>query len=520
MAVKKPLQINDFYRRHHRRSLAIVIIFQFVSVAVLAGALIVGKVLMHEQPVFWVLIGLTFVVSLAVNIIALGVIIEPVKTISAALSYVAGEKSAPHPPNPNTTAYVHDGTKSMLDLIYGLTLKQDGGEPLEETADHSSSAAISPGRTLESALSHSASSVIVLSPVDEIVYASPHAPVRADPKGKKSLDLMFDSGDVSFDYWLEDCRKDKVESEKLWTRVHTNPDSADEPRIFDVAASFARDNDTEVTLVLQDRTDQYEPDEKDLDFIAFAAHELRGPITVIRGYLDVFDDELGETLTAEQQTLLGRLIVSSNRLSTYVNNILNVSRYDKRHYRVELTEKRLFDIYETIAHDMEMRASTLGRILAVDLPHDLPTVAADANSITEVFANLVDNAIKYSNEGGLIKVSAKLAGDFIEIEVTDNGIGMPDGVVHNLFHKFYRSHRSREQVAGSGIGLYISKAIVESHGGNISVRSSENKGSTFTFSLPLYSTVEEKLKASDNGNNEGVIKTKTNWISNHNMYRG
>jgi signal transduction histidine kinase len=132
----------------------------------------------------------------------------------------------------------------------------------------------------------------------------------------------------------------------------------------------------------------------------------------------------------------------------------------------------------------------------------------------------VDNAIKYSNEGGIIKVSAKVAGDSIEVAVTDNGIGMPDGVVHNLFHKFYRSHRSREQVAGSGIGLYISKAIVESHGGTISVRSSENKGSTFTFSLPLYSTVEQKLKESDNGNNEKVIKTKSHWITNHNMYRG
>lgn len=521
MAVKKPLGINDFYRRHHRRSLAVVIIFQFVSAAVLAGALIVGNVLMHQQPIFWMLIGLTLIVGLAVNIIALGVIIEPVKAITAALSYVAGEKSAPRPPNPNTTAYVHDGTKSMLDLIYGLTLKQDGGEATgSETQEHTSDPASKGKHTLESALTHSASSVVILSPDNQIIYSSPTAPVRTNPKGKKSLDLMFDSGDVSFDYWLEDCRKDKVESEKIWTRVHTNPDSAEEPRIFDIAASYSRDSETEVTLVFQDRTDQYEPDEKDLDFIAFAAHELRGPITVIKGYLDVFDDELGESLTEEQQTLLGRLVVSSNRLSTYINNILNVSRYDKKHYRVDLTEQRLFDIYDAISHDMEMRASTLGRILAVDLPHDLPTVAADANSITEVFANLVDNAIKYSNEGGIIKVSAELAGDFVEIEVTDNGIGMPDSVVHNLFHKFYRSHRSREQVAGSGIGLYISKAIVESHGGTISVRSSENKGSTFTFSLPLYSTVAEKLKSSDNGNNEKVIKTKSNWISNHNMYRG
>lgn len=518
MAVKpKTPQIKDFYTRHHRISLAIVVIFQFVSLGVLAGALIVAGVLMHEQPIFWLLLTLTLIVNLAVNIIALGVIIEPVKAITSALSYVAGEHSGTKPPNPNAKRYDHDGTKTMLDLIYKLTYEHDNHGDEQATAPTPAS---SRTHDLDSALAQSASSLIVLDKNRAITYASAHAPVRTDPKGTVLLDLMFDSGDVSFDYWLTDCDNNKLDSEKVWTRVHTNPDSSAEPRIYDVAASYSKANESEVILVIQDRTAQYEPDEKDLDFIAFAAHELRGPITVIRGYLDVFDDELGEGLTPEQRTLLGRLVVSANRLSTYINNILNVSRYDKKHYRVELTKQRLFDIYDMIAHDMEMRASTLGRLLAIDIPHDLPTVAADANSITEVFANLIDNAIKYSNEGSVIEVHAKPAGDFIEIEVTDHGIGMPDSVVHNLFHKFYRSHRSREQVAGSGIGLYISKAVVESHGGSISVRSSENKGSTFTFSLPIYSSVEEKLKASDNGNNEKVIKTKSNWISNHNMYRG
>lgn len=510
---KQKPQIQDFYKRHKRTGVAIVIIFQFVSAAVLAGAMLVSGILTHEEPIFWALIFLALAVGVSVNIIALSVIIEPMRAITAALSYVAGEKSSTRPPNSNAKRYEKDGTKPMLDLIYKLTYENDSKQP-QDTAAHG------PQAHIEAALSHTDASIIIFDAHNTISYASPHAPVHPKPDGSQQLDLMFDSGDITFEYWLRDCEASKMNSEKLWTRVHTNPDSTDEPRIFDIAASYSRDSETQIVMVLQDRTSQYEPDEKDLDFIAFAAHELRGPITVIRGYLDVFDEELEGKLTAEQKTLLGRLVVSSNRLSTYVNNILNVSRYDKKHYRVELTKQHLDNIYSSIAHDMEMRAETLGRILAVDIADDLPTVAADANSITEVFANLVDNAIKYSNEGGIIKVSAKPAGDFVEVSVADNGIGMPDGVVHNLFHKFYRSHRSREQVAGSGIGLYISKAIIESHGGTISVRSSENKGSTFTFSLPIYSTVEEKLKASDNGNNEKVIKTKQNWITNHNMYRG
>ncbi len=516
MAVKPKPQIKDFYKHHYRVSLAVVIVFQFISVCVLAGALVTAEILNHMEPLFWLLLILALVTGLLVNIIALGVIIEPMRAIAAALSYVAGEKSADRPPNPNTGRYAKDGTKNMLDLIYALTYEHDTGHTSAKIAPIDQPTILD----LDNALAQTSSSVVIFNPKGDITYASAHAPVRTSPKGVKQLDLMFDSGDITFEYWLKDCAKDKIDNQKVWVRVHTDPNSTGEPRIYDIAASYSRGSETEVVLVIQDRTDQYLPDEKDLDFIAFAAHELRGPITVIRGYLDVFDEELEGKLTDEQKTLLGRLVVSANRLSTYVNNILNVSRYDKKHYQITLSEQRVFDIYDSVAHDMEMRAATLGRLLTVDIPHDLPTVAADPNSITEVLANLVDNAIKYSSEGGIITIKATLAGDFIEISVIDNGIGMPDSVVHNLFHKFYRSHRSREQVAGSGIGLYISKAIVESHGGTISVHSSEDKGSTFTFSLPIYKTVEQKLVSGDNGNNKGVINTKQNWISNHNMYRG
>ena len=96
---------------------------------------------------------------------------------------------------------------------------------------------------------------------------------------------------------------------------------------------------------------------------------------------------------------------------------------------------------------------------------------------------------------------------------------MPANVVNNLFQKFYRSHRSRETVAGSGIGLYISKAIVESHGGTISVHSTEGEGSTFTASIPTYASVAEKLADTDN-NNQDLITHGKGWIKNHSMYRG
>ena len=142
---------------------------------------------------------------------------------------------------------------------------------------------------------------------------------------------------------------------------------------------------------------------------------------------------------------------------------------------MHLVEGTIKSVYEMISDDMQLRANSQNRLLTVSFPTDLPTVAVDVASMSEVFGNLIDNAIKYSNEGGAINVTAKAAGDFVEVVFQDNGIGMPESVVSNLFQKFYRSHRSRETVAGTGIGLYISKAIVESHGGTISVRSEDGK---------------------------------------------
>ena len=231
-------------------------------------------------------------------------------------------------------------------------------------------------------------------------------------------------------------------------------------------------------------------------------------------------DELEGKLEVDQIELFDRLVVSANRLSSYINNILNASRYDRRHLKTHLTEDSLAEIYDTINDDMQLRAVSQNRMLAVSFPPDLPTVAADRASIGEVLGNLIDNAIKYSNEGGVVNVTAGVEGDFVKVFVEDHGIGMPGNVVSNLFHKFYRSHRSRETVAGTGIGLYITKAIVESLGGKISVRSIEGRGSTFEFSLPIYATVADKLNANNNSNESLIDHRGEGWIKNHAMYRG
>lgn len=501
---------TQFFTKHRQTT------YVLLGVCQLLGALLLFTISSYLQLFESIVqavifIGVILLASTALSTVALRFALRPLQTITLAIAHKNGEKLLTAPPNPNHKQYQKDGTKPLLEAIYGFSLALETSEAEDPTQQTS---------LLSKALQRTRASVVIMDHHGSIFYHSAHAPVRADNRDKPVLDLVFDNGNLSLKQWLKECRKNAITAENIWTRVHTVPGGSGKMRIFDVAATFLRDSDTEVTLVLHDRTDQYEPDEKDLDFIAFAAHELRGPITVIRGYLDVLAEDLDADITDEQRLLLGRLVVSANRLTTYVNNILNVSRYDRRHYRIDLTKQSLYSIYNSMATDMLSRATAQNRILNVDIDPDLPAIAADPSSISEVFANLIDNAIKYSNEGGIINVAAEVVGDFVEISIQDHGIGMPDSVVRNLFHKFYRSHRSRESVAGSGIGLYISKAIVESHGGTIRVSSSVDRGSTFTFSLPIYSTVEEKLKKGDNGNNEAVIEKNKMWISNHNMYRG
>ena len=188
----------------------------------------------------------------------------------------------------------------------------------------------------------------------------------------------------------------------------------------------------------------------------------------------------------------------------------------RRQLKLHLAEDKLSAIYATIADDLQLRARTQNRLLSVAIPETLPTIAADRNSLSEVLANLVDNAIKYSNEGGHVSVTAEVDGDFVRCSVIDQGIGIPGAVVGHLFTKFYRSHRSRQTVSGTGLGLYISKAIIESHGGKIGVTSVEGEGSTFSFSVPIYSTVADKLLT----DNEAIMQNASGWIKNHSMFRG
>jgi len=509
---KPPKTANQFWPDFIKQKITLVILIQITISALAAVVLIALGVFGIDSLVLWSIILGFFAMNLASDILILVSSTRPTKELMAAIINVAGERTILTPPNPNSSRYEKSGFRDALQTIYKLSANREDAE-----SEKSKQKLKQRLGTLIDMLDMTNCGLIAMDGKRNIIYANKSAPIKVGTDGKKVADLIFNGADT-LESWLDTCVDESVHCEHTWTRVPDKLPNEEGRRLFDVIASYQKDSDIETVLTLVDRTKSYNVDEESLDFISFAAHELRGPITVIRGYLDVLDEELAEVLKDDQAELFKRLIVSSNRLSGYIDNILNTSRYDRRHLKMHLAEESVASIYDTVSDDMKLRAGAQNRLLKADIPDDLPTIAADRASISEVLGNLIDNAIKYSNEGGLVTVTAKTNGDFVDISVIDNGIGMPESVVSQLFQKFYRSHRSRETVAGSGLGLYISKAIVESHGGKISVRSEDGHGSTFTVSLPIYSTVADKLKA-DNNSNEGLINEGNGWIKNHSMYR-
>jgi signal transduction histidine kinase len=500
--------MRDYWAKFRAKTYIVITCAQSATVLIILGLMKLLGIIQVEWIGFVIISILAAALINVVTIFLVHMIGRPFRDLVQAIVLVAGEPSVSTPPNPNTYEYEKDGFREILQTVYELSAEKEAPTTEEAPVDS----------VVTSGLDNTTTGIVIMDSDHKIVYSNSHAPVRTGTDNNLVLDVIFPEDDT-IESWLDKVAKNKLTSEHQWNRVANKLPGEKDRRLFDIAGSFHKNSKAETVLTFFDRTNSYTPEEDDLDFISFAAHELRGPITVIRGYLDVLHDELADTLEQDQVELMQRLVVASNRLSSYVNNILNASRYDRRHMKLRLTEETVRHIYDQIADDMQMRAQAQNRVLIIDIPEDLPTVAADTNAVGEVIGNLIDNAIKYSNEGGMVHVMARAVPDFIEISVIDRGIGMPNNVLPNLFHKFYRSHRSRETVAGTGIGLYICKAIVSSHGGTITARSVENEGSTFSFTLPIYDTVAEKIKAGNNSN-VALIEQGSGWIRNHSLYRG
>ncbi len=220
------------------------------------------------------------------------------------------------------------------------------------------------------------------------------------------------------------------------------------------------------------------------ELISTLAHEMRTPLTSIKGYSTalLMEDVAFEPTT--QREFLQFIDEECDTLQNLIHDILESSIIDAGLLKLELQPVLLPRLVQGVIDDMARRAE--GCRFVVDLPDRLPVVEADPERITQVLRNLLDNAIKYSPGGGLIIVRAEAQPTEVMISVADQGVGIAPEHLHQLFEKFFRAKTGLiRNIVGSGLGLPIAHAIVESHGGRIWAESALGQGSTFYFTLPL-----------------------------------
>jgi signal transduction histidine kinase len=248
-----------------------------------------------------------------------------------------------------------------------------------------------------------------------------------------------------------------------------------EKRINDATHELRRSNDQ-----------LRQADEAKDEFVSMASHQLRTPLTSIKGYISmVLEGDAGK-ITPMQKKLLGEAFTSSERMVHLIGDFLNVSRLQTGKFVLDKSLVNLADLIEEEVDSLKETARTRSLKLQYHKPSRVPSLYIDGGKIHQVIMNFIDNAIYYSTEHTTITVRLAVEDGDVLFEVDDTGIGVPKSQQVRLFTKFFRATNARKQRPdGTGIGLFLAKKVIDAHGGNMVFESIEGEGSTFGFRLPI-----------------------------------
>ncbi|HEY92697.1 MAG TPA: PAS domain S-box protein [Dehalococcoidia bacterium] len=291
-----------------------------------------------------------------------------------------------------------------------------------------------------------------------------------DGKGKaKGVFQRFLAGEEIRDEELEICR---ANGSKVWINLSVRP-------VHDKGGQVVANRSVVVDITERKRLDQL----KD-EFIGLVSHELRSPLTVITGAVNTALTEAERLSPEETHQLLNDAALEAESLSHMLGNLLELSRIqaDRLFLHAEATNTK--KVIQGIVERIKRQSSS--RQFVVDLPKKLPSVYADELRLERILYNLIENAIKYSPQGGEIRISARPEEEHLVIGVSDQGSGISPSDRSKLFEPFQRLEESRSGgIGGVGLGLLVCRRLVEAHGGQIWVESEFGKGSTFFFTIPL-----------------------------------
>lgn len=250
-------------------------------------------------------------------------------------------------------------------------------------------------------------------------------------------------------------------------------------------ASFKdeKDRPSGIMTVIQDITEHVKLDNMRKEFVADVSHELKTPITSIMGYADTLLE--GEYEKEMQEKFLNVIASEARRMAKLVSDLLTLSRYDSNKVKNEIAEFDLGDLVKKCQEKLQLEINKKGHNVESFVTANVPPVHANKDGIERVILNILTNSIKYTPEGGIIKIYVGFVYNDAYIKVIDNGIGIPESDLSRIFERFYRVDKARtREMGGTGLGLSIAKEILDQNHGSIDIKSEKGKGTEVVIRIP------------------------------------
>ncbi|MCI8909201.1 MAG: cell wall metabolism sensor histidine kinase WalK [Oscillibacter sp.] len=241
-----------------------------------------------------------------------------------------------------------------------------------------------------------------------------------------------------------------------------------------------------VLIMLHDVTEQHRNEERRKEFVANVSHELRTPLTNVRSYAETLRDAEGAIPQETANGFLDIIINEADRMTHIVQDLLTLSRLDAGNAELSLSRFPFADAIESVVRANALNAKQRGHQLTYDPPESLPLIVGDRSRLEQVMMNIIGNAIKYTPDGGHIRITSGAGEETVWMEVQDDGIGIPEKDRERIFERFYRVDKARSRESGgTGLGLSIAREIVQRHDGVIALVPRQGPGTTIRLTLPI-----------------------------------
>ena len=353
---------------------------------------------------------------------------------------------------------------------------------------------------LEVIVSEMETGVIVIDDKRNILYANPFFTktfsAEGDLKGKrladivsdemllKTVDNVFSSKNIPPVPLIEGDKGGGGERQPQEITIQGKKNQVLEARLV----PFSMNTSRVVIGFFRDVTEEKRVEAIKRDFVANVSHELRTPLASIKGYAEtLLDGAMNKPETLKNfLTIINK---HAGRMAALIEDLLTLSMLESHHLPLKLESVDVKAMVTSIIQGLEKNAQDKGLKFIADISDDISSVIADRVRLEQVIVNLVDNAIKYTNSGA-VRVTVNMADNMLKVDVEDTGIGIPEKDIPRIFERFYRVDKGRSRdLGGTGLGLAIVKHIIQAHNGKIWVKSIPGRGTTFSFALPLNSSV-------------------------------